>query len=372
MRLRRVRFVDLNRLHRSIRGELESAVERVIDSGRFVGGEEVSGFEDRFSQYVGSKHGVGVGSGGDALRFSLLSLGVGPGDRVATVSHSFVATADAIVHCGARPLFIDIDPQTATIDVEALRRHMSRNVKAIIPVHIYGQTADMAPLMELAETSGIPVIEDAAQSHGAEYHGKKAGSIGMASCFSFYPSKNLGALGDGGMVCTDDTKLAERVRLFRDYGQREKYQHALHGFNSRLDPLQAALLSAKLSHLDGWNEERRRAASAYDSELEKVGRVIRPVEAAGRRHVYHIYSIRVKRRDSLRQFLGEKGIETGVHYPLPIHRLQSYQGAALSGLNLPQTDEVSKTNLSLPMFPGIKDAEVRYVSDAISSWSARH
>lgn len=361
----KISFVDLPRQNQLHAQEWQEAINGVIASGRFIGGEEVRSFEKEFAQYVGCREGVGVASGCDALRLSLLAMGVRPGDEVATVSHTFVATADAIVNVGAIPVFVDVDPLTMTMDPEQLRRLMSPKVKVILPVHLYGQSADMDPILEIAAHHGAQVLEDAAQAHGAAYRGRPCGSMGVASCFSFYPAKNLGAFGDGGFVATQDPALAEKLRLLREYGQVEKYRHTLVGYNSRLDALHAAVLRRKLRHLTAWNDARRRAAELYHEHLRNVAGLVLPQEAPGRRHVWHVYGVRTPRRDRLREHLAAKGIESGVHYPIPVHLQPSYANVPFRAGGLARSEEIANQELSLPMFPEIRDDEVAAVAKVL-------
>lgn len=353
------------------REEWLEAIQGVLDSGRSIGGEDVKNFEREFSSYVGTKFGVGTGSGADALRLALLALGVGPGDEVVTVSHTFVASADCIVHVGAKPVFVDIDPETYTLDPKALERALSPKVRAVLPVHLYGQAADMDPILEVCRKHSIPVVEDAAQAHGASYRGRACGSMGAISCFSFYPSKNLGALGDGGFVATQDADLAEKVRLLHEYGQVEKYRHVLVGFNSRLDALHAAVLRRKLTHLDSWNNARRRAADRYARHLEGVAGVGVPIEKPERKHIYHVYAVRTPHRPELQSWLGKQEIETGIHYPIPVHMQPAYTKVNWRAGELKESVRASQEVLSLPMFPEINDDQVDRVSQAVSEW-ARH
>jgi dTDP-4-amino-4,6-dideoxygalactose transaminase len=364
---RRVAFVDLDRQNQRYLNEWRVALDRVIESGRFIGGEEVRHFEEEFSGYVGCRYGIGVGSGSDALRLALMSLGVGPGDEVATVSHTFVATADAIVQVGAKPVFVDIDPRTYTMNPDSLSALMSPSVKVVLPVHLYGQCSDMEPILEIARSHGAEVVEDAAQAHGAAYRSRPAGSMGKVSCFSFYPSKNLGAFGDGGFLATNDSELASRLRLLREYGQVEKYRHTLVGYNSRLDAIQAALLRVKLRHLDSWNDARRSAAELYRRRLGSKTSIGVPSEATGNRHIYHIYAVSVPKRDEVRVKLSQLGIETGIHYPIPVHLQPSYLRVSYRSGPLDNTSAAATSLLSLPMFPEITEDEVDWVSQGLVS-----
>ncbi|MEM0133933.1 MAG: DegT/DnrJ/EryC1/StrS family aminotransferase [Thermoplasmatales archaeon] len=364
-----IHFVDLQRQYKSMSKELDNAVKEVMSSGRYVGGEVVRNFERKFSNYIGSKYGIGVGSGSDALIIALQALGIGPGDKVATVSFTFVSTVDAILHVGATPVFVDIDPKTLTINTEKLKASMSKDVKAIIPVHLYGSPASMKEVQEVASDYGSFVVEDAAQAHGASFDGKKVGSIGDIGCFSFYPSKNLGALGDGGFLTTNDSEIADRVKLLREYGQMEKYRHVLLGWNSRLDPIQASVLSAKLNHLDEWNSKRRKIASIYSDLLENIDGLSFQSTSSSGVGVYHIYSIFSEKRDKLRAYLSQRNIETGVHYPIPVHN-QIYYSEYRKGSEerLKETETAAKKELSLPMFPEIEEGEVDFIVESVKDF----
>jgi len=370
-----VPFLDLTRQYKRIKGEILSATQRVYEKGHFILGEEVSGFEEEFSDYCGVRYGVGVGSGTDALYLALKAAGIGEGDEVVTVANSFVATAFAISFTGAKPLFVEIDPKTYTMDPDHLElllkreraKGSSRKIKAILPVHLYGHPAEMDSIMEIANRFDLAVIEDACQAHGAEYGNKKVGSFGIMGCFSFYPTKNLGGYGDGGMVVTDHKKYDQNLRLLRCYGERKKYQHILKGHNSRLDEIQAALLRVKLKYLDQWNEERRRKASIYTERLSPLG-VVCSSEKAGVRHVYHLYAIKTEKRDLLQGFLKKKGIETLIHYPIPIPFQKAYQELEYGMRDLPLTSQWSRKILSLPFSPEIKKHEMEEVIEGIRSF----
>jgi dTDP-4-amino-4,6-dideoxygalactose transaminase len=367
-----VPFLDLTRQYKRIEEEILSAQRRVFEKGRFILGEEVSTFEEEFAHYCGVRYGVGVASGTDALFLALKAVGIGEGDEVITVSHSFIASAIAISMTGAKPVFIDIDPETYTMDPNDLehllkKRKRRNRVKAILPVHLYGQPAEMEALVEVANRYHLLVIEDACQAHGAEYLGKKAGSFGLLGCFSFYPTKNLGAYGDGGMVVTDDRKLYDKVRLLRCYGEKKKYEHVLKGGNSRLDEIQAAILRVKLKHLDLWNGERRRKALGYKRMLEST-EVVCPVEKELARHVYHLFVIQTKRRNALQAFLKEKGIGTLIHYPTPIHIQKAYRELGYRKGDLSMTEKYAQEVLSLPFFPELTTEEMRRVTEEIKSF----
>jgi dTDP-4-amino-4,6-dideoxygalactose transaminase len=367
-----VPFIDLKRQYKRIEEEILSATKKVYEKGRFILGEEVSAFEEEFSHYCGVRYGVGVDSGTDALHLALKSAGIGEGDEVITVAHSFIATALAISLTGAKPLFVDIDPETYTMDPNALEHFLRQRkkkderqkIKAILPVHLYGHPAEMDAIMDIADRYQLTIIEDACQAHGAEYQGRKVGSFGLLSCFSFYPTKNLGGYGDGGMVVTDDRKLFEKLRLLRCHGEKRKYQHVLKGGNSRLDEIQAAILRVKLKYLDQWNEERRKRVLIYKRMLEHTG-VNCPVEKEQAKHVYHLFVIRTKKRNALQAFLKVKGIETLIHYPIPIHCQEAFKELRYQRSALPLTKQYSQKILSLPFFPEMTESEMREVATQI-------
>ncbi|ACS91098.1 DegT/DnrJ/EryC1/StrS family aminotransferase [Thermococcus sibiricus] len=360
-------FVDVKREYHEIKEEIDNAVQRVLESGWFILGEELKKFEEEFAKYLGANYAIGVNSGSDALYLSVKALGIGRGDEVITVSHTFISTVDAIVRNGARPVFVDIDPETYTIDVNQIEEKITKKTKAIIPVHLYGHPADMDPIMEIAEKHGLYVIEDASQAHGAEYKGKKVGSIGHVACFSFYPTKNLGAYGDAGAIVTNDNELAERLRMMRNYGSPKKYYHDFIGVNSRLDEIQAAILRVKLKYLNRWNERRREIAKLYNEFLKDTG-VITPVEKEWAKHVYHLYVIRHKERDELQQYLLRNGIKTQIHYPVPVHLQKAYLDLGVK-VRLPVTEQISQEILSLPMFPHLSDTEVEKIARVVKDAS---
>jgi dTDP-4-amino-4,6-dideoxygalactose transaminase len=359
----RIEANDLKPQHKEIRAEVLAAMERVLDDGWFVLGKQCEGFEREFADFCGVAHCVGVGSGTEAIHLALLACGVQPGDDVVTVSLTAVPTASAISFAGARPVFVDVDPRTFTMDPSKLEDAITPRTKAILPVHLYGQTADMDPILEIAARRGIPVIEDACQAHGAEYRGRRAGSLATMAAFSFYPTKNLGACGDGGAVTTDDPELADRLQLLRNYGQRKRYYHESKGFNSRLDEMQAAILRAKLRHLHRWNEMRRRKAALYDGLLKEV---LRPIGADYARHVYHQYVIRTAHRDELKGFLADQGIGSLIHYPVPVHLQEAYRDLGLSRGALPITERCAEEILSLPFYPELPDEQIAEVAEAIN------
>jgi dTDP-4-amino-4,6-dideoxygalactose transaminase len=363
-----VPFIDLTRQYKEIESEILSATKRVFEKGRFILGEEVSVFEEEFARYCGVRYGVGVNSGTDGLYLAMKAAGIGKGDEVITVANSFIASALAISFTGAKPLFVDIDPDTHTMDPngleDLLRKRRRKAIKAILPVHLYGHPAKMDSIAEIANRYHLTMIEDACQAHGAELKGKKMGSFGTMGCFSFYPTKNLGAYGDGGMVVTDDKKNYERLKLLRCYGEKRKYEHILQGGNSRLDEVQAAILRVKLKYLDRWNEQRRAKALVYKKGLKGSG-VICPIEGDGARPVYHLFIVRSKKRNLLQRFLKEKGIGTLIHYPVPIHLQKAYKDLGYRRGDLPVTEKVVQEIISLPFFPEIMEPEIEKVTTRI-------
>jgi dTDP-4-amino-4,6-dideoxygalactose transaminase len=360
-----VPFVSLKREYAEIKEEIYKAIQRVLEKQWFILGEELEKFEQEFSNYIGAEYGIGVNSGSDALYLAVKALGVGKGDEIITVSHTFQSTVDAIVRNEAKPIFVDIDPETYTIDVSQIRRKITERTKAIIPVHLYGHPSDIDPIIEIAEKHNLFVIEDACQAHGAEYKGKKVGGIGDIGCFSFYPAKNLGAYGDAGMIITNNEKLARKLRMMRNYGQSKKYHHEFIGMNSRLDEIQAAILRVKLKHLDKWNEKRRRAARLYNELLED-SKAITPAQKEYAKHVYYIYVIKHENRNKLKEYLENQGIQTLIHYPIPIHRQKAYTILGIAA-RLPETEKTCNEILSLPMHPWLKREEINLIAEAVKS-----
>jgi dTDP-4-amino-4,6-dideoxygalactose transaminase len=360
----KVPFVDLQAQYRSIRDEIDFAVRRVLESGRFVQGEEVESFENEFAEYCGAGHGIAVNSGTSALHVALLAAGLGAGDEVITVPFTYAATVAAITHTGAKPVLVDIDPATGTMDPSLIERALTGRTKAILPVHLHGRPADMDPILEIAGRRSLVVIEDAAQAHGARYEGRTAGGLGALGCFSFYPSKNLGGCGEGGMVVTSDADYAHSIRLLRDHGQEQKYHHIVKGFNYRMDEIKAAILRVKLRHLEEWTAARRSHAAAYDGLLAGCG-VATPSPTAAGRHVYHVYAIRSPRRDALRHALHEKDIETGLHYPTPVHLMPAFADLGGKAGDFPESEKAAAATLSLPMFAELEDGQIRYVAEAL-------
>jgi dTDP-4-amino-4,6-dideoxygalactose transaminase len=361
-----VPFVDLKAQYHSIHDQVDAALAEVIESSRFVGGAAVEAFEAEFAHACGVKHAVGVGNGTDALQVALRACGVGSGDEVITAAFTFMATAEAIVNAGARPVFVDVD-ETYTLDVNQVADRITARTKAILPVHLYGQPADIDPLMELAQRHGLVVVEDAAQAHGARYKGRRVGSLGHIACFSFYPSKPLGAYGDAGAVLTNDDRWAQQVRTICDHGRTGYYQHDLIGCNSRLDALQAAVLRVKLQHLDEWNAARRGVALHYAELLASSGLIL-PYVAPEREHVYHLYVVRARDREGLRQHLQQAGIGTGLHYPGPLHLQPAYAFLGYQRGSLPNTEAWADQILSLPMYAEMTPCQVSEVAAAIGAF----
>jgi len=362
-----VPFLDLKAQHDPQRAEFLAAIEEVIDRNAFAGGPFVTKFEEEFATYCQTPYAIGVGNGTEALWLALIALGVGAGDEVITVPNSFMATAEAISYCGARPVFVAIDDRTYTMDASLLEKAITPRTKAIIPVHLYGQMADMDPIMEIARKHRLYVIEDACQAHGAEYNGRRAGSIGHAGCFSFYPGKNLGAFGEAGAIVTSDQALTEKIRVLRDHGQETKYHHSCIGWNGRMDGIQAAVLSVKLKGLDKGNASRRSHARQYDKLLAGEGDLVLPVTAEYGLHVYHLYVVRLRERDQMLQSLAQRGISCGIHYPTPIHLQKAYRSLGLGPGSFPVSERCAAESLSLPMFPDLSAAQIDVVTREIKS-----
>lgn len=356
----KIPFVDLRSMHMEIKDELQEVFDRVLDTSAFVLGSEVLRFEQEFAAYVGTRHCVAVNTGTAALHLALAALEIGPGDEVITVPHTFIATAEAISAVGARPVFIDIDPVSFTMDPALLENAITDKTRAIIPVDLYGQVADMDAIQEIADRRGIPVIEDACQAHGAQYKGRKAGSFGVAGCFSFYPGKNLGACGEGGAITTNDAELAHKVRLWRDHGSAKRYEHIFPGLNMRMEGLQGGILSVKLKYLDRWNDQRRVAAAEYSRVLAETD-LEAPMEMPYNHHVYHLYVIQSSKRDLLREQLTDAGIESGLHYPTPLHLQEAYRFLGYKHGDFPVTEAVKDRILSLPIYPGIQSETIARV-----------
>jgi dTDP-4-amino-4,6-dideoxygalactose transaminase len=358
----KVPFLDLQAQHAPLRAEIDAAIGEVLDSGAFAGGPFVARFEEEFAAFCGAPFAVGVGNGTDALWLSLLALGIGPGDEVITVPNTFMATAEAITYSGARPVFVDVDEQTFTLDPAQLERAITPRTRAIIPVHLFGQPADMDPILEIARARGLRVIEDACQAHGADYKGRRVGTLGDAGCFSFYPGKNLGAVGEAGAVVVKNADLREKLQVLREHGQPKKYHHRVIGWNARMDGIQAAVLRVKLKHLARWNTQRRAHARHYGELLGGLEGVLLPGEASYARHVYHLYPVRVPDRDAVLRYLGERGIACGIHYPVPVHLQEAYSGLGLGQGSFPVSEQCAGDFLSLPMYPELMPTQIDQVA----------
>ncbi len=356
-----VPLLDLGAQYAEIKEEMDAAIHRVLDSTRFIGGPEVAALEEEIARYSQAPHAVACASGTDALLLSLKALGIGPGDEVVTSAYSFFASAGVIVNAGATPVFVDIDPATYNLDPHRLEAAITANTKAVIPVHIYGQCCDLTALQAVCDKKKVWMIEDAAQAIGAEWEGRRAGSVGDLGCFSFFPSKNLGAAGDGGMVVARDPGVADRVRLLREHGARPKYYHALVGTNSRLDALQAAILRVKLRHLDRWSEKRAQNATLYDRLLEGAA-IGRPHRDARARHIFNQYVVRVPNRDAVRQRLTERGIGTEIYYPVPLHLQTCFAMLGHKDGDMPHAEAAARETLALPIYPELTEEQIRHVA----------
>jgi dTDP-4-amino-4,6-dideoxygalactose transaminase len=368
VRLMKVQFVDLVSQYHSLRDEIHEALEAVMSTASFVLGDAVREFEEDFAAYCGAKHCVGVASGADALHLALRALDIGPGDEVITVANTFIATVNAISLAGAEPVLVDAKDPWYTMDPALLERAITPRTRAIMPVHLYGQPADMDPILEIAARHGLQVVEDAAQAHGARYKGRRAGTMGVCGCFSFYPGKNLGSYGEGGAVVTDDDALAGALRIYRNCGQSEKYVHPVVGFNSRLHSMQAAVLRVKLRHLDGWNEKRRHFAALYSEGLAGTPGLVLPEVMPGAESVWHLYVVRHPRRDDLMAFLKERGVFCGIHYPVPIHLQQPYARVRTVPEGAPVTTAEAVELLSLPMHPELTNEQAAHVIESVRAF----
>lgn len=369
-------LVDLKAQYSSLKPDIDAAIARVLESGQFALGPAVEAFERDFAAYCGTTYSVAVNSGTSALHVALLTAGVRPGDEVITVPFTFVATVAAIEHAGARPVFVDIEPDYYTMDPSALERAITPRTRAIVPVHLFGQPADMSPIIETARRHRLAVIEDACQAHGAEYHGQRVGSIGDVGCFSFYPAKNLGAFGEGGAVVTSNPEYAETVRLLRSWGEKTRYEHSIKAFNYRMDGIQGAILGVKLKHLERWTEARRSHADTYRRLLTDLGAeaprakaaaatVQPPLERPGVRHVYYIYSVRVLQRDAWRARLAEMQIQTGIHYPIPVHLQPAYRDLGYKAGDFPVSETIAREVLTLPLFPEMTARQIETVAGVL-------
>ncbi len=365
----KVPYLDLKAQYQSIKPEIDAAISRVLESSQFILGSEVAELEKEFAVYCGATECIALNSGTSALHLALLATGVGPSDEVITVPFTFVASVAAILYAGARPVLVDIDPDTFTMNPAAIEAAITHRTKAILPVHLYGHPADMDPILEVARRHGLVVIEDAAQAHGSKYKGRSIGSVADLTCFSFYPTKNLGAYGEGGAVTTNNAEHARTIRRLRDWGQDHKYHHVLRGYNYRMEGLQGAILRVKLRHLDQWTELRRAAATKYNRLLADCG-VELSREMPWARHVYHVYTLRTKDRDALQAALQTEGIQTAVHYALPVHLQPAYADLGYSRGAFPQSEKAAEEVLSLPLYPEITDSQIQKVAQALTSLAA--
>ena len=363
-----VPFLDLKTQYESIKDEINKAIQKVLDSCTFAGGPFVEEFEKSYAEFCGSKYCIGVGSGTEALWATFLALGIGIGDEVITAPNTFIATVEAISFCGAKPVFVDIDEKYYTMDPSLIEGAITPRTKAIIPVHIFGQMADMDSVMEIAKKHNLFVIEDACQSHGAEYKGRHAGTIGEAGCFSFYPGKNLGAFGEAGAVVTNNENLNKRIRMFRDHGQSNKYYHDIIGWNARMDGIQGAILSVKLKHLETWNENRRKNAKVYDNLLENIKGITISDEAKFCKHVYHVYAIRVHDRNEFISYLKDSNIGCGIHYPEPVHVQKAYNSLGFKKGNFPVSEKCAQDFVSLPMYAELTEEQITFIVEKINKF----
>lgn len=360
-----VQFIDFTEQYRAIKDEVDAGLKKVFEKGDFILGEKEQEFEKEFAAYCDSKYAIGVNSGTDALYLALAAFNIGVGDEVILPSFTFIATALCVSYTGAKPVFADIERETYNIDPESFKRAITPRTKAVIPVHIYGQSANMKEIVDISRKHNIKVIEDACQAHGATYNGKKTGALGDVACFSFYPTKSLGAFGDGGMIVTSDPSVNEASLMLRDYGRKGRYDHKIKGFNSRLDTIQAVVLSAKLKYLDQWNEMRRQKAALYNARLKDVDGVRIPVAKKDRTHVFQTYAVCVQNRDKVADEMKKRGVSVLIHYPIPLHLQEAYQELGHTKGDFPQCEGMSDETLSLPMFPHITEEQIDHVCRAL-------
>ncbi len=360
-----VKFIDFSEQYEAVKGEIDSALKEVFRKADFILGEEAERFEEEFARYCDVKYGVGVNSGTDALYLALGALDIGMGDEVILPTFTFIATALCVSYTGAKPVFVDIEEETYNIDPEKFQKAITKRTKAIIPVHLYGQPANMKEIQGIAKKNNITIIEDACQAHGSTYRGKKTGSLGHIGCFSFYPTKSLGAFGDAGMVVTNSKGIYKNVRMLRDYGRVDRYKHKVKGYNSRLDTIQAVVLSAKLKYLDEWNRMRNEKAAYYCDLLQGADGLILPRIKSDRAHVFQTFAVRVKNRNKILEKLKNKGIGALIHYPIPLHLQEAYKDLRHKKGDFPAAERVADEILSLPMFPHMKKEEIEYVSSSL-------
>ena len=358
-------LLDLRAQYAALKPELDAAVLDVLASGAYVQGEPVERFDRAFADYCGVRHAIAVNTGTSALHLALLAANIGPGDEVITTPFTFVATVAAILYAGARPVLVDVEPESFNIDPSLIEAAITPRTKAIVPVHLYGQMADMTAIQAIAHSYGLTLIEDACQAHGAEYRGRRAGSIGLSSAFSFYPGKNLGACGEGGIVVTNSDEQMYTMRSLRDWGQAGRYNHVLKGFNYRMDAIQGAILDVKLRYLEDWTEARRAHAARYRSLLADIGSIKLPAEIQGRRHVYHVFAIRTRDREALRKQLGDEGVQTGLHYPIPVHLQKAHADLGYVEGDFPVAEALAREVLSLPIYPEMSPRQIETVANAI-------
>lgn len=365
--MNKIPLLDLTLQYQGIRDEVREAIDRVLESGHYILGPETKALEAEIAEYCGVKHAIGVGNGTDALQLVLDAHGVGSGDEVITTPFTFFASAEVVSQVRATPVFVDIDPKTYNLDVEQLKQKITPKTKAIIPVHIFGQPAEMDEIMEIANEHNLFVLEDAAQAIGSEFKGRKIGSWGHAATFSFFPTKNLGGYGDGGMIVTNDDQLADKIRILRAHGSKPKYYHSMIGYNSRLDEIQAAALRIKLRHLDDWNNARAEKAAYYNKLLSELP-VVTPYQAPNRKHIYHLYNIQAEDRDGLMEHLKENGISSGIYYPLPLHLQEVYKDLGYKEGDMPEAETISKKIFALPLYPELEEETIQHIVQVIRNY----
>ncbi|MBK9292946.1 MAG: DegT/DnrJ/EryC1/StrS family aminotransferase [Oligoflexia bacterium] len=367
----KIPFVDLQSQLKPIRNQINEGINGVLDKCNFILGDDVKKFEDSFAKYCGAKYAIGISSGLDAIHLAMRALEIGEGDEVITQANTFIATALGITMAGAKPVLVDANESNFLMNVEQIEKAITPKTKAIMPVHLYGRMTDMTPIMKLAKKHDLHVVEDAAQSHGAQLFGARAGSVGAMGCFSFYPGKNLGCYGDGGMVVTNDPQLKDKVEALRNYGSIKKYHHPIVGFNNRLDTMQAAILNVKLPHLDAYNSARFEAAIKYNKALEGIGDLVLPEIPEKKSHVFHLYVLKTKKRDQLLEFLNNQGVQAGIHYPIPVHMHGAYAHLGYKTGSFPVSEKMASEILSLPMFPELNDVQIDYVKQKVKEFFSK-